>query len=358
MFDTFFVTRRSRGLVASLGADRMAPEFDGGDEAAGAAGEDDAHLDAGAGADEGDAVQGDADRTDADDDDDEEFDEGEADADPRETVKKLRNALRKSKTKLGKSRADRQLLKELRDRGFSAQDLYADSREYRRLMETANRNPRLRALLNGSDVDDDAQSGRGSGRRAEADEEFRFDDSEEALGFAKDASPANKAIAAGLRRAALAEFQLAKLVKQLGGDPTQLVSQVRNLDQGIRTQSAAQLNQEWSGAIKAASEHIKDTGVRAMFQDAMLAAKGREGGKRPAAFFVQHYLKLLKVSPATAAKANTAAAAARGRIASNVAGLQRQDAGTRGTPAPAKNAREKLSDVHKRLRNVSTGQRT
>lgn len=363
MFDTFRVARRSQGLVASIEADRNAPDFDGdAAEAAGAADDsqssrdDDAHLDAGDGSDDDDAGQGDADRSGADDDDDEEFDtEDEPDAKPEEVVKKLKNALRKAKGKLGKTRADRQLLKELRDMGFRPQDLYADSREYRRLQSAAAANPRLRALLSGGSDDDDAQPrGRSTDRRAARDtEEFQFDDSPEALGFDANASPANKAIAAGLKRAAQAEWKLDKVLAAIG-DPTELVKQVKNLDQGFRSQSATTINTEWNGAIKAAAEQIKDKGVRALFQDAMLAAKQREAGKRPATFFVTHYLKLLNVTPAQAQRASQAAAQ-RGRVAQHVAGLPRQNAGNNGTPAPARKAAEKLADVHKRLRNVSAG---
>jgi hypothetical protein len=91
MFDTFTVRRRSVGLVASLEADRMAQDFDGGAEDAGASdgsqpSSDDAHLDDGDGAGyAGAPFRATRHVPRLHDDDDEEFDDrGRPNADPQE----------------------------------------------------------------------------------------------------------------------------------------------------------------------------------------------------------------------------------------------------------------------------------
>lgn len=360
MFDTFTVHRRSEGLVASLEADRVAPDFEGGAEGAGAPdgsqpSSDDAHFADGDGSEEGGAVEG-ADRhADAAQDDDEEFDEDDdQSADVQERVKKLQNALKKAKRKLGSTRGERQLLKELRDAGFRPQDLYADSREYRRLMAAAQRNPRLMAVLNGSDVSDEPSRGRTPERRpaAKTDEEFTFDDSPDALGFDPNESKANRTLANGLKQVAQLRHQLETALTRL--NPDALLERVENIDQGIKRQTQAQVDREWNDSYRAAAKQIKDEGLRKAFTDLILAAKDREGGKgRPATFYVDHYLRLLNVTPQQAARANAAAAATRGRVAERVAQLPRQGQ-QGGTPAPARRGRETLADVHKRIRTAAS----
>jgi hypothetical protein len=364
MFDTFTVRRRSVGLVASLEADRMAQDFDGGAEDAGASdgsqpSSDNAHLDDGDGAgyDDG-TVQGDAGRTAAAQDDDEEFDdEDDQNADPQERVKKLQNALKKAKRKLGSSRGDRQFLKELRDTGLRPTDLYADSREYRRLMDLARKNPRVMAALNGSDAPDpSADRGRADRRDRPTDDDFQFDESAEALGFDPKESRANRMLADGLKRTAKLEHQLTGLLKRL--NPDALLERVDNIDRGLRNQSQAQTDKEWNTAFTAAASKITDPDMQKAFGDLIRAAKHMDGGRRPAQFYVDHYLKLLKVNPGQAQRASDAARAAnRGRVAERVAQLPRQ--GHQGTTAaPARRQRESLADVHKRIKTLGgTGSR-
>lgn len=358
MFDTFTVARRSVGLVASLEADRMAQDFDNGAEDAGASdgsqpSSEHAHLDAGDGAGDDDGtVQGDAARPDAAEDDDEEFDEDDTNADPQERVKKLQNALKKAKRKLGTSRGDRQFLKELRDAGLRPTDLYADSREYRRLMDLARKNPRVLAALNGSDVPDpSADRGRAERRDRTTDDDFQFDESAEALGFDPKESRANRMLADGLKRTAKLEHQLTGLLKRL--NPDALLERVENLDRGMRSQTQAQTDKEWNAAYTAASSKITDPGLQKAFGDLIRAAKSMDGGRRPAQFYVDHYLKLLNVNPAQAQRASDAAKAAnRGRVAERVANLPRQGNPQGSTPAPARRQRESLADVHKRIKTL------
>ncbi len=360
MYETFAVARRSSGLVASLEADRMAADFsDAGADAAGAAdgsqpSHDDAHLDEPVddGADAStDAGEGDPERTaTGDDGDDEEFeDEDDPTADPVERAKKLKNALKKAKGKLAKSRGLREFVKQLRDRGVTLEDLYADAREYRRLSQMAERNPRLRALLVGSDAPADAPARTSADRRPAPDAEFQFDDSVEALGFDPSESKANRVLADGLKRVAKLEHELTTTLARL--QPDQLVDRVNRLDQTFQQQTTAQITREWGEAISAAARYIKDPDQRKVFGDLMLSAKQSQAGVRPAKFFVDHYLKLLKVNPAQADQANRAVAAQRNRVAQRVAELPRP-ASPNGTAAPARRTREIVSDVHKRIRSI------
>jgi len=354
MLIDFAVTRRSGGLVASLDADRFGPDADAGADAAGAADSsqlsgEDAQLDAVDGADESAS----ADRAAAGDDDDEEFD---ADDDGQQTnaeerVKKLANAIKKAKRKLAATRSERQRLKELRDRGLSLDDLYADAREYRRLSQLLEQNPRLRAALNGGDAEEREPARRESTRRPapEPDEEFQFDESPDALGFDPKESQANRTLARGLREVASLKHQFTQLLKRL--DPDTLIRRVDSLDQGLRQQTHAQVTREWTDAIGSASPHIKDPNQQKVFGDLMRAAFKENGGKRPAKFFVDHYLKLLGVNPAQAARATQAVAAQRNRTAERVAQLPRQNQGANAAPAPARKSKELLADVHKRIRN-------
>jgi hypothetical protein len=356
MFDTFTVVRRS-GLVASLDADRMAPDFGAGAEADGAAdgshpSHDDANFDDGDGTD----TDADAARAAADNDDDEEFDtEDEQDKPLEERFKKLTNALRKAKRKLGSSRSDRQFLKELKDRGISVQDLYADSREYRRFLAETEKNPRLKSLLaSGGGEGDDAPRGKSttSERRSAADtDDFQFDDSPDALGFDPKESPANKVLAQGLRDVAQLKHQLSRILSHLG-DPKELVSKVRTIDTTLRSSQQRSVDGEWNTAYAAAAKHIQDPELKAVFGDLLLAAKEKYGGQRPAQFFVDHYLKKLKVNPQQAARASAAAGQARARTAERVTQLSRPT-GQNGTPAPARQKSERLADVHKRVRNLA-----
>lgn len=357
MFETFTVRRHSQGLIASLDADRFALDAGEGADAAGAAdgsppSSDDAHFADGDGTDGLDAGDGAA-RAGADDPDDEEFEDAEdqgTDTPAEERIKKLASALKKAKRKLGTTRAERQRMKELKDRGVNLDDLYADSREYRRLMTEVQRNPKLRALLSGSDTDDAEPTRPQPSRRAANDtDDFTFDESPEALGFDPKESKANQVLANGLKRVALLEHTLEKQLARL--QPDKLVARVDRLDQRFEQQTATAIKTEWTTATNAAAEQIKDPGLRTVFKDLMLFAREREGGKRRASDIVNHYLKQIGVAPAQASRASAAAAATqRNRVAHQVTQLPRPN-GSNATPAPARKTRETVADVNRRLRN-------
>lgn len=295
------------------------------------------------------------------DDDDEDFDidgeddgTGPADTITPEKLKKITNALKRAKRKLSLSRADRQRIKELKDSGLTLDEMVYRSRQHREIEDAAKRNPKLRALFSGGEPDDTPDTR----PAAEPEEEFTFD--ETALGFDPNANQANRAIADGLRRGAKAEFMLERLMKQI--DPKTLKARVDRLEGHTVQTAQATINQEWNGAIKAAGAEIDDDGVRKLFVDSMLHAKREFAGKRPATFFVDHYLKDLKVGRKVAAAASAAAAN------SGPTTAQRQQAGAAkvatlpnlagkgAAPAPAKHGRETLADVRRRLMGQSPRQ--
>jgi len=359
LFGSFTVRRPFQGLIASLDVDRMAQDAGDGADPAGAGGDspspsDGAHFDDGEGADGGDAGNGDPARSAAADADDEDFDEEDDPDKPltaEDQIKKLRGALKKAKRKLGSTRGERQALKELRDRGVNLNDLYADSREFRRLQQQVASNPRLKALLSGgSDEEPPARSTRTADRRAEPETDFTFDDSPEALGFDPKESRANERLADGLKRVAKLEHRLERELTRL--NPDRLIETVNRLDTEFTRRDATAIRHEWGTAMDAAAKHITNEGQRDAFLDLMRFAMRAEAGKRPAKFFVDHYLKKLGVNPAQAGRARAAADQQRNRVASHVAGLPRQSGGN-GTPAPARKAKELLADVHKRIRHLN-----
>lgn len=355
MFETFAVPPRTRGLVASFQADQMAADPGDGSDAAGAADgsqplDDDAPLDA-EGADAGGEPEQ---RTDADDDDDEEFDtDDEPGADVTERYKKVSAALKKAKRKLANTRAGRQFLNSLKQRGVSPEDLYADSRELRDIKAALQRNPKLRAALNGDAEPPPADRPHGTDRRAEKDQrdEFTFDEDPDVLGFDPAASRTNRTLANGLKAVARLQHEFKQFRESF--DPRQLTERVDQIDRGVKQTQQSTLQREWTGALQEASAHIKDPDQKAIFGDLMRAAYRERGGQQPAKFFVDFYLKKLKVNPAQAARANAAVAQGKQRTAERVAGLPRQT-GQNSTPAPARQKRELLNDVHKRLRTIGS----
>lgn len=365
MLNDFAVTRRTAGLVASLDDDRVFPVGEDGADPEGVGGgspppDDDAHLDAEGGA--GDDLAGTeppADRrTDADDPDDEEFDVDETDESGRtltveERIKKLASALKRAKRKLSTSRAGRQRLKELSDRGIHLDDLIVSHRNYHQLVELSRRNPEVRRLLSG-DVGNDDPPARSADRRPAADPEpeFTFDESPEALGFDPNESRTNRVLADGLKRAAKSEFLLERALKRIE-QLESLAPKVEGLDRTIRTESQQRIAREWDTVTAAAAAKIKDEGHRTIFQDLMLSAREKVGGRRAAADIAKHYLSKMGIDAGTAQRAGAAATAAgaagrrRHETAERVASLPRPGQG--GSPAPARKSNERLVDVRRRL---------
>jgi hypothetical protein len=359
----FTVPRRSQGLVASLDADRFALDADGGADLDGGAGDDsqssneDASIDhdseaADAGDDESTReAAGDegGDHEDDDEDDDERYAHLPAD----QRVKKLSAALKRNRRRLAERTANHMRVKDLEARGITLDDLLVGFQNYRQFERTLQSNPRLRALLNGGDGDAEERTARGRGdRRTAAADDFQFDDSPEALGFDPKASQANKTLAASMRETARLRHELDRLTSRL--DPDKLVQRVDGIERGLTQSQRASIERSWDLAIEAALPHIKEKGVRTLFRDSMISARDRVGGKRDPQEIVNHYLKELGVNPQQAAKASTAAAAAsriRHGAAERVTQLQRQP-GRQGTTAPARQGKETLAQVHRRVRTA------
>jgi hypothetical protein len=361
MLIDFTVPRRTQGLVALLNADRFdSDDADGADAGGGAA-------DGSQPLDEDAPIDQDSEAVDAGDDEstrraaaDEggDPDEDEDDNDRyeglphEERVKKLLAARKRDRRRLRERTPVFQRVQELAKHGISIDDLIQGFRSARAYEGLAQRNPKLRALLNGGDGDAEERTDRSRGDRRSATDDFQFDDSPEALGFDPKASQANKSLAASMRQTALLNHQFQKLMARL--DPDKLLERVDGIERGVQHQSATAIRREWTEAIDAAMPHIKDPDLRDVFQDLMTQAMEKAGGKRPAKGIVEFYLKKLKINPAQAAKATTAAAAAsriRHGAAERVTQLQRQP-GRQGTAAPARQGKETLAQVHRRVRTA------
>lgn len=363
MLNDFTVGRRVGGPIASLDADRVDAADDtgadldagGGDDSQSS--DDDAALDTqGDDAADESAREG-TDEGDEDDDDDDDSDRYDG-LPPEERIKKLLDSRKKLRRKLAKRTPVYTQVQDLARRGVTLEDLVHSTRQYRDLAEKIRQSPKLRALIDGGDdADERRPATRGTDRAAGEDADFTFDDSPEALGFDPKANLINKNIAAGLRRSALLEHRFNKLLARL--DPDKLEQRVGGLEKGIQQSRVSAVEREWSEVVRAAEVHITDPnpkrqkGLRTMFRDNMRAAMERFGGRRPPNDIVTHYFNELGIKPAATARAAVAAARTTHQAAQRVTQLQRQP-GQSGQPAPARQKRELLSDVHKRLRNAGT----
>lgn len=275
-----------------------------------------------------------------------------------ERVKKLLSARKKLRRKLRERSPVYEQVQALARQGISLADLQLTHRQHQQLAEQIRRSPKLRSLIDGSADEGDRRPGRRDATRPAGDEEdFVFDDSPEALGFDPKESRTNQLLADRFRRAALTEHRLNKALTRMDRlDPDAIERRVGGLEQGIRQQSRQSIEREWTAAVDAAVTHITDPdtdrqkGLRTMFRDNMRIAMQTEGGKRPPQDIVNHYFRLLKITPARTARA-TAAARTAHQNAQRVTQLQRQPSQS-GQPAPANAKRKTLADVHRQVRNI------
>lgn len=289
-----------------------------------------------AGGDPGDAGDADAGERDenledllVDEDDDDQ--PGQA---PRTAEDRIK-ALAKKNTKLRKQMAKR-LTALKRIEGMDLDELLYKARSYDNFDAATRRNPRLRALLDGGDADDDTADGpTARPRKGKMNEPPAFDES--ALPFDPNENPTNRYFADMAKRNHALEHQLGQLVARLDG--------VEQLD-GKRSEAA--VTKEWTSVIRGASEQVKDPAVRDLFKDALLGAMHNPQirGKYTPQQIVAHYLKRLNIAPA---QAQRAVAAARQRVATNNKNLPRHppNGGMPAAARPAKN--ERMEDVRKRL---------
>lgn len=234
--------------------------------------------------------------------------------------------------------------------GVDLDDLVLSKRQYVALAEQIRTNPRLRALIHGSDADDEPVKGR---RTPPADVDEQFDES--SLPFNPNESPTNRYFA----NLAKENFDTRKLLRQVQ-------ERLDGTEGRERAKTESQIRTEWKTTITSAAAHIKDEGVQTVFKD-LLAAAYKDPDVRAKGYTVQqlvsHYLKVLKVNPADAAKATAAAAkptpapaiktaATQQRIAEQNKSLPRTVAPA-GSPAPARNERPTLQGLRKQITGAS-----
>ncbi len=235
-------------------------------------------------------------------------------------------------------------LKDLAKQGLSLDDLVVKARQYDGLDQQIRTNPRLRSLIYGGEPEP------APARSAEPVVEPEFDES--ALPFDPNENPTNRYFADLAKNS----FEQQRVIRQLQ-------ERLTGFEGKDTARTEATIRREWKSTIDTAAAFIKDEGVQTLFKDAMTAAYHNVGrtGKMRAAQIADHYLKALKVNPAQAAAATAAVAAAAPaaapapnraataqRIAENNRGLSRNVAPA-GIPTPARNPRETLADVRKRI---------
>lgn len=247
-------------------------------------------------------------------------------------IKALNAKNRKLRRRLAKHSGTLQRLN-----GVDLDDLVTRARSYDALQQSAASNPRLRALLNGGDADD--ADDRAPGRRSPARRDDDPDFDEKTLPFDPNANEANRYFANLARQNHDMQRTLKQLTRRLDG-----------VQQQDTQRSEASQRREWGTVVKEAGAQITHAGQRKLFQDAVVGAFNNPNvrAKYTPQQIVSYYLKELGVQPRQAARANAAAAQ---RVAVKNQSLPRHPA-QGGSPASARNPRERLADVHRRIRQV------
>lgn len=280
--------------------------------------------------------------------------DGDDDEKPGQTLEDTHKALKAKNRQI-----KRQLAKRLgtlkRVEGLDLDQLIARARQADQFEEQLKRNPRLRRAIYGDDEESAPARGRDAARaKTSPADDDAFDESK--LPFDPNESEANRYVA-----------NLAKELHEQKRVNRQLAQRLDQVDGRDTARTEATEKGAWRSAIDASASHIADPGVRTVFKDAVTAAfRDRKEHGLSAQQIVAHYLKVLNVTPAQATKAQRAAdgakpaagsptsAAARQRIAERNQTLPRTVAPS-GTPTTARTGRERLADVHRRVRQQLGG---
>jgi len=273
---------------------------------------------------------------------DDEEDDDQAQRSPEERIKKLATKNRKLRRRLAKAAPALDRIK-----GLDLDALISRAKTAEQLEAQLQRNPRLRALINGEDEPEPAS--RRTARTPDP-EDADFDPSE--LPFDENENDVNRYFGKLARK----NHELSRELRKVKADLTD----IRSTDTK-RVEQTEQ--QEWISAISAAAKQIEDETTRILFKDAMVAAfKSRRDHGRTPQQIIQHYLKG-KVSPQTEKRAAAAAAggakpgataraATQQRIAQQTTSQTTRTFAANGSPAPAKKTRETIADVNRRIRNL------
>jgi hypothetical protein len=329
--------------AGSGGGDGDPGDGGAGDPPADGAADDDAGENAG---DDDRAARGSSDDDEDEDDDEDLRDDAEV---TQERFKRVTAKLRKLSRRDRRFTPTRARLKELQDAGISLDDLMTSHRNFHALDAQIRRNPKLRALVHGDGTDEPAETGRRASRQA-SDEEF----DESTLPFDPNASEANRYFANLARKNHEQEKTLRQLTERL------------NKAEGRDTQrTEREESREWKTVLDGALARIKQTSLKSTLSDAVVAAfQRRSQHGKSATQVVNHYITqlekdgLLSAQEAKDAKAAnktgqpTSRAAMQQRIAENNRNLPRTVA-PQGQPTAARQGKDRLLDVHKRLRTLS-----
>ncbi|MGE3278023.1 MAG: hypothetical protein AB7O67_23170 [Vicinamibacterales bacterium] len=255
-----------------------------------------------------------------------------------ERLKALSASHKKLKRRFGKFWP---LAKTLKAAGVSDRDVPAliqKAQNFDALARRAGGDPqaveRLMALVRGEAVDD-STGGKSTSRRGGDQDAVEFDES--TLPFDPNANANNRFFADEIKRGRTVEARLQTALKR-----------IEALEGGIRSEKQTRVQQEWSSAMNAAAKHIPDPGLRTLFTDAVKATFQLGGARLKPQQVIDHYLKQAGITPG---RQKVAAAAARQRLANGNQQLPRNQAGV-GAPSPARSGKERLADVHKRLRTA------
>lgn len=323
---------------AADGADAGDPGYQPGLEA-------DGDIDGATGDDGGDPDGADAGAGGDDDEDDVDLLAGgdDDDLDPNQPIdeKKFRKVVRELR------RAKRRIAKQLpltqRLRGVDVDRVIANARQYEALEQRLRSNPRLlQQLMHGAEGDDDT-GGQPASRRApsQTDPEWLQDDDK----FPFDVTtPSGKFFAQQMRSMYTANATVQS-------DLRRALKRIETLEGGIQQERTQQVRSKWVEGMEAAARQIKDPNLRDMFKDAVRGAfhYAQSNGQRlDPNKVIGHYLKKAGVNPTTQ---RIAAGAARQRMAQSNQQLPRHQAGG-GVATPARSGKERLADVHKRLRQI------
>lgn len=269
-----------------------------------------------------------------------------------ERLRKIAKTNRRLKRQLAKYLPFR----DLRQQGIDPSTVLQNARQFQALQQRIQSDPRLRkAIAQAMGGDDDGDSG-DSRQPAGGRQSTRFG-RPQVSDFDPTKAPWDTESESG--RFFVGE---AKLLRDIGKYVTSLEDTVEarlaRLEGGIQSRDQREQHQQqqsfqrnWLSAVDAAAKKITNPGVRDLFTDNLkLAMSNPQAQKLGVQKVVAHYLKRLGVNPT---QARIAQAAAQGRTAHNNGRLPRNMAGGNGTPTPARGQRERLSDVHKRLRTAA-----
>jgi hypothetical protein len=314
---------------AGEGADDAMAQDGGGDDPAGEQGRDE---------DVADLLAGD------DDDDDTQSLSHE------DRLRKVAKTNRRLKRQLAKLLPFRDLQKQ----GIDVSAVLQNARQFQAFQQRVQSDPRLRkAMLAAMAGDDDGggESQSGGGRQAPT----RFgrpaiSDFDPAKAPWDTESESGKHFVGEAQLIRSIGKYVASLEDTFEARLRQLEGGIQSRDQREQHQQRQSYQKEWLSAADAAAKKITNPGVRTLFSDAMkLAMTNPEARQIGVQRVAAHYLKQLGVNPT---QARIAAAAAQGRTAHNNGRLPRNMAGGNGTPTPARGKAERVSDVHKRLRQL------